>query len=154
MSFADPPVALRWAGRLAEFLPGFLRNHPALSAVAPRADVLLSGSTTLPLAHGLRACLALEGEPYPYDKWLWRVAAGTPTGQKLAPSVERLMGHLAADALRFPGPESDNPLSQELKAFRRELVDAARGRGVDEPWLDRWWLHVNQARAATRGLRW
>ena len=28
------------------------------------------------LTHGLRACLALEQEPYPYDKWLWR--AGLP----------------------------------------------------------------------------
>ena len=64
------------------------------------------------------------------------------------------MGHLAADMLRLPGPEADNQLSKELKAFRIVLVDAARRRGVDEPWLERWWLYIDQARAATFGLRW
>jgi hypothetical protein len=64
------------------------------------------------------------------------------------------MDHLAADALRFPGPESENPLSLELKGLRNDLVDAARSKGIDEPWLTRWWEHVNQARTATSRVHW
>ena len=62
-------------------------------------------NTAQALLHELRACLSLEWEPYPYDKWLWLSASQTETGKRLAPHVNRIMDHLAGDALRFPGPE-------------------------------------------------
>ena len=34
------------------------------------------------------------------------------------------------------------------------LVETARAKGIDEPWLARWWEHINQARAATSGIAW
>ena len=104
--------------------------------------------------HALRACLSMESEPYPYDKWLSRSAPKTATAQKLAPHVARLMDDLADDALRFPGPESDDALSQDFRGIRSLLIDSARQTGIDEPWLTRWWEHINQARSATSRVRW
>ena len=111
-------------------------------------------NTAQSLLHAPRACLSMESEPYPYDKWLWRSAPKTATGQKLAPHVARLMDHLVDDALRFPGPESDNALSQDFREIRSLLIDSARQTGIDEPWLTRWWEHINQARSATSRVRW
>ena len=111
-------------------------------------------NTAQALLHGLRACLSLEREPYPYDKWLWRYASQTETGERLAPHVNRIMDHLADDTLRFSGPESDNSLSQELREIRGVLIESARQSGIDEPWLVRWWEHINQARSATANVRW
>ncbi|MDP6453850.1 MAG: hypothetical protein QF898_11115 [SAR202 cluster bacterium] len=111
-------------------------------------------NTSQALLHALRACLSLEGEPYPYDKWLWKSASQTETGQKLSPHVNSILDHLADDALRLPGPESDNPLSQDFREIRGVLIDSARQSGIDEPWLVRWWEHINQARSATSSVRW
>jgi len=105
-------------------------------------------NTAQSLLHALRACLSMESEPYPYDKWLSRSAP------KLAPHVARLMDDLADDALRFPGPESDDALSQDFRGIRSLLIDSARQTGIDEPWLTRWWEHINQARSATSRVRW
>jgi hypothetical protein len=110
--------------------------------------------TAQALLHALRACLSLEGEPYPYDKWLWKSASQTETGLRLAPHVNRIMDHLADDALRLPGPESENPLSQDFREIRGVLITSARQSGIDEPWLIRWWEHINQARSSTSGVRW
>lgn len=106
------------------------------------------------LAHALRAALVFDGEPYPYEKWLRRQAVRHPTGEVLAPHVEAMFDHIADDVLRRAGPEKENPLSQELHRIRHVLIDAARAGDIDEPWLHRWWLHIEQAEAATEGVRW
>ena len=111
-------------------------------------------NTAQSLLHALRACLSMESEPYPYDKWLWRSAPKTATGQKLAPHVARLKDHLVDDALRFPGPEPDNALSQDFREIRSVLIDSARQTGIYKPWMTRWWEHINQARSATSRVRW
>jgi hypothetical protein len=111
-------------------------------------------STAEALAHALRASMVLHGEPYPYEKWLYRFAIATPTGAALVSHVDALLGHLAADGLRLKGPERDNPISQEMRAIRAILIEAAHAGGIDEPWLTRWWLFINQARAATRDVVW
>ena len=90
-------------------------------------------NTAQSLLHALRACLSMESEPYPYDKWLSRSAPKTATAQKLASHVARLMDDLADDALRFPGPESDDALSQDFRGIRSLLIDSARQTGIDEP---------------------
>ena len=106
------------------------------------------------LAHALQAALILDGEPYPYDKWLYAAARRTPTGRLLVPHVEAIIEHLANDALRCSEPRAENPLAIELWDIRNALVRAARSRGKNEPWLDKWWLCMNQARDAIRNIRW
>jgi hypothetical protein len=106
------------------------------------------------LGHALRAAMALDGEPYPYDKWLYRAAQETPTGKKVAPHVGCVVSLLAEGALRLGGPEKKNPISLELRAMREVLVNAAREKGLDAPWLTEWWLYMDQAREALRRARW
>ena len=43
------------------------------------------------------------------------------------------MDDLADDALRFPGPESDDALSQDFRGIRSLLIDSDRQTGIDEP---------------------
>ncbi len=104
--------------------------------------------------HALQAAMALDGEPFPYDKWLLHAARHTPTGRRIAPCVEKIVDLLGADALRFAGRERDNPISRTLREIRGILIDAARAHGIDEPWLTEWYLHMHRAAQAVRGLRW
>lgn len=106
------------------------------------------------IAHALRAAMALDEQPYPYDKWLYRAASRTPTGRLLAASVEKILDLIGAGKLRFEGPESAHPVSQELRVVRRILIEAAQAKGIREPWLTQWWLHMNQAKAAMEYVRW
>ncbi len=106
------------------------------------------------IAHALRAAIVLDGEPYPYEKWLYQAARRTPTGQRLTPTVEAIIDLLGEDQLRFPGPESDHPIGRELMTLRRTLIGAAHAKGNHAPWLNEWWLHMNQARDAIEDVRW
>jgi hypothetical protein len=114
--------------------------------------VLLALADTL--NHALKAAMVLDGQPYPYEKWLRAAASRTRTGRRLMPMVERTLDVLAADGLRFPGPDAGNPINRELWRVRETLIRAARRSGIDEPWLDTWWLHMTQARHAVRNIRW
>jgi len=130
-------------------------EHRAVDNPIERRDpvaVLLS----LPkaLGHALRAAMVLEGEPYPYDKWLYRAALQTPTGKLLEPAVRSVLECLASGALSIGGPERTHPLSRELRVIRQVLIEAARGKGLDRPWLDKWWLYMDQAREAVARARW
>lgn len=130
-------------------------EHRACDNPMERGDavaVLLSLSKTL--AHAMQAALALDGEPYPYDKWLRRAAYETETGRRLQPSIDNILELLAEDGLRFPGVEADNPISRELRVIRQTLIDAAHEHGVNEPWLRQWWLHMDPAREAFESVRW
>ncbi len=106
------------------------------------------------LSHALKAAIALDGEPYAYEKWLYQAALETPTGSAVAEGAEMIIDHLAFDCLRLNLPEPQNPLSQELRKIRRILVDAAKAKGIDEPWLDKWYLHIDQARDVLKSVRW
>lgn len=114
--------------------------------------VLLSLPKTL--AHALRAAMVLDGEPYPYDKWLYYAASQTPTGKKLIPSIEKIINLIADDKLRFKGSESDHPISQELRVIRRLLVKAAQAKGNNAPWLEKWWLYMTQSRDKIKSIHW
>jgi hypothetical protein len=133
-----------------------MRNfHRATDNPMERGDglaVLFSLSQTI--AYALRAALILDGEPYPYEKWLRREALRHPTGEKLAPHVDAILDAIAGDALRFAGPDRQNPLSQQARQMRQILIDAARAKGIDEPWLTQWWLYISQAEGATADVRW
>jgi hypothetical protein len=106
------------------------------------------------MGHALRAAMVLDGEPYPYDKWLHLAAAQLPTGRGVTPHIERIIDLLRDDALHFPGSQRENPISLELRAIRRILIDAARAKGNDAQWLSKWWLHIDQARDAIEQIRW
>lgn len=130
-------------------------EHRACDNPMERRDpVALLLSLPKVLAHALRAAMVLDGEPYPYDKWLHFAARQTPTGQRLAPHVENVLDLLARDLLRFPGREREHPIGLELRAIRGLLVDAARQASLDEPWLDKWWLYMDEDQRQFAQVRW
>jgi predicted nucleotidyltransferase len=130
-------------------------EHRASDNPMERQDpvgVLLSLPKTI--AHALRAAMVLDGEPYPYDKWLYHRASQTPTGKKLVPSIDKIIDLLAEDYLRFEGSESEHPISQELRVIRKILIETAQVKGNNSPWLDKWWLHMTQPRDSIKDIHW
>jgi hypothetical protein len=135
------------------------REHRACDNPMERGDpVATLLAMTKAITHALRAAMVLDGEPYPYDKWLYQTAARTPIGRQVNIAVDQILGHLGADDLHYGGPESSNPISMALRDIRRALVEAARERGrtgLDGGrWLDRWWEYIPQADAAIMQVRW
>jgi hypothetical protein len=151
---APMPEAVRRAFFMHHYVE-MRSEHRACDNPMERHDpVALLLSLPKVLAHALRAAMVLEGEPYPYDKWLWHAARGTPTGQRLAPHVQGILDQLGRGMLSFPGTEKENPIGKELYALRRLLIQSAREHGINEPWLDKWWLHMDQAERARADARW
>jgi hypothetical protein len=119
-------------------------EHRACDNPIDRGDasaLLLAMSACI--SHALRAAIVLDGEPYPYVKWLAAAAARTPTGARVAALVNELLDLLAAGALRMPGPERDHPLNVKLREIRKVLIAASRAHGIDGPWLEHWYLHLD-----------
>jgi hypothetical protein len=106
------------------------------------------------LGHALRTAMVLDGEPYPYDKWLHPMAVATPTGARLKDDVQIILDLLADDILRLGGPEGENPIALSIRRIRATLIEAAMGSGIDERWLTKWWLHMDQARDGIAKVRW
>jgi len=130
-------------------------EHRACDNPMQRVDppaTLFSLSKTI--THGLQAAMALDGEPYPYDKWLYRAARRTPTGARVAASVDRILDLIGQGQLALSGGEAQHPVSRELRVIRHALIDAAHAKGIDEPWLEKWWLFMDQARKAFANVRW
>ena len=129
-------------------------EHRAIDNPIERGDpVAILLALTKALEHAMRAALVLDGEPYPYSKWLARACERTPTGRAVLSLVQEMVNLLAQDGLRRPGPEKGHPLSEKLRDIRRTLVNAARTSGVEELWLDKWWLFCEQARTM-RDIAW
>ncbi|MHA1916233.1 MAG: hypothetical protein ACW986_16075 [Promethearchaeota archaeon] len=114
--------------------------------------VLLSLPKTL--AQSLRGAMVLDGEPYPYNKWLYYAAKKTPTGKKLIPSIEKILNLIAEGGLHFKGSEAENPISLEIREIRKILIKEARSRGNNSPWLEKWWLYMTQARDKIQEIHW
>jgi len=106
------------------------------------------------IGHALRAAMVLDGQPYPYDKWLHRAAGETETGRLAAAEVDTIVSLLAQDHLRTPGPEASHPITRALIAIRNILIEAAHAKACDGPWLNEWWLYMEAARRAVNGVRW
>lgn len=133
----------------------FRGEHRACDSPIERgqaASLLLA--TTRALEQALRCAMVIDGEPYPYCKWLAVAAGRTPTGAKVAKLVEEALDLLAQGALRIAGPEKNHPLSLKLREIRAVLVEAAKASGIDEPWLVQWWLYLTQAREGITGVGW
>lgn len=130
-------------------------DHRAMDNPMQRNDpmgVLLSLPKTL--AHALRAAMVLDRQPYPYDKWLYYMAKKTPTGKKIIPSIEKILNLIAGGGLHFKGPEIENPISLEFREIRKILIEEARSRGNNSPWLEKWWLYMTQARDKIQEIHW
>jgi hypothetical protein len=129
--------------------------HRALDNPIERGDattVFLGVAATV--EHALRAALVLDGEPYPYVKWLHRAASTTPTGQKIVPLAGDVLDLLAQGALFEPGPEREHRLSRKIKEIRAVLIASARDQGLDGPWLEQWWLYIDAAREGVSRVTW
>jgi hypothetical protein len=129
--------------------------HRALDNPIERGDAptILFGVTAT-IEHALQAALVLDGEPYPYVKWLHHGATITPTGRDLVPLVRDVLDLLTKDMLFRPGPEKDHPLSQKLKEIRNVLIDAARENKINGPWLVQWWLSIDTVQNELKRITW
>lgn len=106
------------------------------------------------IQYAMKCALILDGRPWPYGKWLHVETRKCPTGQRIVPSIERVLNLLAEGRQALLGPERENAISKELKIIRSTLVDRARETGIDEPWLNKWWLYIDEARAAVQSVEW
>jgi hypothetical protein len=90
------------------------------------------------IAEYCRICCLLDGQPYPYDKWLLRASEGTRTGAQLAPIFGRVLATLT---------HLDNDLEQSWPAVRKAidaldteacdiLEEAMVTWGIDRAWID------------------
>lgn len=130
-------------------------EHRACDNPMERHDpvgTLLSVPKTI--SHALRAALVLHRKPYPYEKWLFRAALSTQTGKAMKKSIDSILVSISNNKLNFPGPESENPIGMALREIRIILITAAKDRGIDEPWLEKWWLYMNQSREGIKQIVW
>jgi hypothetical protein len=129
--------------------------HRSCDNPIERGDALAFLHGLVPtLNHALRAAMVLDREPYPYIKWLGRAASQTPTGRRISPLVQDILDLLAINALRHPGPERQHPLGKKLHEIRKIMIENARAGGIDEPWLERWWVHLTQAADGVAAITW
>lgn len=133
----------------------FRSEHRAAQGPIERGEPIgLLIAMTQAIEHALQAAMVLDREPYRYSKWLARMATRTLTGAKVVAGAENIIAAIDSDALHHSGPEATHPLSLALRQVRRVLIDAARAGGIDEPWLNEWWLHIDKARDGVRDVTW
>lgn len=119
-------------------------EHRGCDNLIERGDAAaLLLALTAVLSHAMRAAMVLDGQPYPYTKWLPASAAGTPTGRQILPLVGDAIYLIEGGALRQGGPERQHPLNIKLREIRERLMTAARASGLDRPWLSEWYLHLD-----------
>jgi hypothetical protein len=106
------------------------------------------------VTHALQAALILDGQPFPYDKWLFKAALETPTGQLIASDVRKIFSLIRRGYLELRGHDRDNPISNRLRSIRWKLVKAAQKKGFHQLWLEKWWRFMTQAEDARLKIRW
>jgi len=130
-------------------------HHRTADNALARGDAIASLiSITEAAAHGLRAALVLDGVPYPYEKWLAVRALTCPTGRRACTAIDRLLGAIESDGLRGQAGSVDADVQAPLYELRLILIERARGAGLDGPWLERWWLHLTEAREGIAIAQW
>lgn len=153
----DPAGWLRDLGRIAVYPADVLRarqrrqyivmaeRRNQMKAPLRRADRVAAALLFTQMAQAaLRASLLLDGRPYPYDKWLAAEAGGTETGRAALSVIAD--GVAALGRPWAPGPSRSAPLYQIGTRLRDLVRDAYRARGIDEAWLERWWLFMGDPR--------
>ena len=104
--------------------------------------------------HAIRCVLVLNGVPYPYVKWLYVAATASSTGRAVLRHVDNILDLVRSKWSALRGPEKDNEISTTLRLIRGLIVEQANAIGIDEPWLNRWWHYVNEARNAFEEVEW
>src|SRR3954447_1626524 len=109
-------------------------DHRAADTPIDRGDAIaVLQAVTRTLIHAMQAAMMLDGEPYPYSKWLGRACAQTSTGAAIIPLVNEVIELFGRGALRMPGPEREHPINLKLREIRAELIAAGKNAGFDEP---------------------
>lgn len=90
----------------------------------------------------LRCAIVVDGYPYPYDKWLVRVAGQLPVGKRVLECADDFFENLKAEDSYRPMFQEDNSFVKMEKRMRKILLEEFRSRDLDEPWLVEWWKYV------------
>ena len=112
------------------------------------------GSVIEAIHYAIRCARVIDGMTYPYSKWLYVAATASPTGKRLVPLVDEILDLVQAGPGSLDGPEKTNRISSLLRSFRPILVDAANQIGIDEQWLQQWWLFFDEQRRAFDDVTW
>jgi hypothetical protein len=90
------------------------------------------------IAEYCRICCLLDGEPFPYDKWLLRACRETRVGARVAPILQRVvttLTHLEDDLER-----SWPAVRKAIDALDTEACDILEEAmvewGIDRTWID------------------
>jgi hypothetical protein len=92
----------------------------------------------------LRCAIVIEGYPYPYDKWLERVARNLPVGKRVLECAEDFFQYLKDENSFKPMYQEDNSFVRMEKRMRKVLLEEFHSRNIDEPWLIEWWKYVEK----------
>lgn len=106
------------------------------------------------VAHALRAAMVLDGEPYPYDKWLAARATRLPTGRAMTAAVEQVLTAIQAGAHHSMLLARSMGLESAIREIRAIAAQAGRDAGIGGPWLRQWYLYLHQTRSGIETCRW
>jgi len=135
-------VAMRGADRSCD--------NPLFRGAAHGALVALSET----LNHAMRAAIVLAGQPYRYHKWLHADLMAIPSGSIIGPGVERVFDLIERGDLRKKHANETPAIAVETKAIRNHLIETAKASGINEPWLDKWWYHIDASKQVIDGVKW
>ena len=95
-----------------------------------------------------RICCVAEELPFPYPKWLVRVAGGTQLGSSVVPTIETTLGALA-DSAELPADvrAADWPPRRALMDAFQTALAGLPDLGWRAEWIDNPWLAVSEFHA-------
>jgi hypothetical protein len=136
------------AGSKLKWLIGSYRMylHPMFKAAA-------AGSATAAFAIGgeaisalARLCCVAECRPWPYSKWLTRIAGTTKAGKVLMPFADRCVEAFARNPLPSQGQRSvDWPPTRELKQAMEAIPRLLSEMSWQEDWVSDPWEAVDES---------
>lgn len=121
-------------------------------SVAPMLKAAAAGSITEAFAiAGLavtmlaKLCCAAQCRPWPYSKWLTRVAGETTAGRVLMPFADRCVAAFMQCPRPSPGQHSiDWPPTRELKLAMQEVPQILSDLGWQGDWVSDPWKAVHE----------
>jgi hypothetical protein len=116
-------------------------RHDMCARLAPRrVSTLLAIKRGAAAQEALRLAFLADGKPYPYDKWLEQMAEReTECGPNIVAAVRAVLAAREPDVLDHAG-----------KVLRDRVAFALLQGGVNEAWLEQWWLWPLIAPEASR----
>lgn len=106
------------------------------------------------IKYAFQAAFVLDNRTYPYEKWLYVFANRSDTPKTLIEHVDNIIEELTTNPSSLFGPEKDNKISQQLRIIRNKLIEKAQQEGIDELWLEKWWLYMDKASNAVNDVHW